>query len=74
MIAVANPLRGLRTDAQYVRGLLDTVEGPVVLAGHSYGGSVMSEAAEVEASHAVTVSQPGAVADLITTAADPSTH
>lgn len=46
VIAVANPLRGLRSDAQYVRGLLDSVEGPVVLAGHSYGGSVMSEAAD----------------------------
>jgi pimeloyl-ACP methyl ester carboxylesterase len=46
VIAVANPLRGLRTDAQYLRGLLDNVEGPIVLAGHSYGGSVMSEAAD----------------------------
>ncbi len=46
VIAVAKPLRGLRTDAQYVRGLLDSVAGPVVLAGHSYGGSVMSEAAD----------------------------
>jgi pimeloyl-ACP methyl ester carboxylesterase len=46
VIAVANPLRGLHTDAQYVREVLDSVAGPVVLAGHSYGGSVMSEAAD----------------------------
>lgn len=46
VIAVANPLRGLRADAQYVRTLLDSIDGPVVLAGHSYGGSVMSEAAD----------------------------
>lgn len=46
VIAVANPLRSLRTDAQYVRGLLDSLDGPVILVGHSYGGSVMSEAAD----------------------------
>jgi pimeloyl-ACP methyl ester carboxylesterase len=46
VIAAANPLRGLRSDAQYVRSVLDSVSGPVVLAGHSYGGSVMSEAAD----------------------------
>ncbi|MDA2891450.1 alpha/beta hydrolase [Mycolicibacterium sp. BiH015] len=45
VIAAANPLRGLRGDAQYLRSVLDSVDGPVVLAGHSYGGSVMSEAA-----------------------------
>jgi pimeloyl-ACP methyl ester carboxylesterase len=46
VVAAANPLRGLRTDADYVRSVLDSVSGPVVLAGHSYGGSVMSEAAD----------------------------
>jgi pimeloyl-ACP methyl ester carboxylesterase len=46
VISAANPLRGLHTDAAYVRSVLDSVSGPVVLAGHSYGGSVMSEAAD----------------------------
>lgn len=46
VVALANPLRGLRSDATYLRSYLDSVEGPVVLAGHSYGGVVMSEAAE----------------------------
>ncbi|WP_231643936.1 alpha/beta fold hydrolase [Mycolicibacterium baixiangningiae] len=46
VIAAANPLRGLQPDADYVRSILDSVSGPVVLAGHSYGGSVMSEAAD----------------------------
>ena len=46
VIAVANPLRGLRSDAEYLRSVLDSVAGPIVLAGHSYGGSVMSEAAD----------------------------
>ncbi|MFE0149069.1 alpha/beta fold hydrolase [Nonomuraea sp. NPDC059007] len=45
VIAVANPLRGLHDDAAYVRSLLDTVQGPVILAGHSYGGSVITQAA-----------------------------
>ena len=44
VIAVANPLRSLAGDAEFLRDVLDGVEGPVVLAGHSYGGSVMSEA------------------------------
>ncbi|TDC69193.1 alpha/beta hydrolase [Actinomadura sp. GC306] len=46
VLAAANPLRGLQEDAAYVRSVLDSVSGPIVLAGHSYGGSVMSEAAD----------------------------
>lgn len=46
VIGVANPLRSLRGDAALLRDVLDSVEGPIVVAGHSYGGSVMSEAAE----------------------------
>jgi len=45
-IAVANPLRGLQHDAAYLRSVLDSLSGPIVVAGHSYGGSVMSEAAD----------------------------
>ncbi|MER7718565.1 alpha/beta hydrolase [Streptomyces flaveolus] len=45
VVAVANPLRGLAADAAHVRGVLATVEGPIVLVGHSYGGAVISEAA-----------------------------
>ena len=44
-IAAANPLRSLSGDAESVAGVLDSVEGPVVLVGHSYGGSVISNAA-----------------------------
>ncbi|UOY02436.1 alpha/beta fold hydrolase [Blastococcus sp. PRF04-17] len=46
VIGVANPLRSLHGDAEFLRDVLDAVEGPIVLAGHSYGGSVMSEAAD----------------------------
>jgi pimeloyl-ACP methyl ester carboxylesterase len=46
VIAAANPLRGLHADAEYLRSILDSVDGPIVIAGHSYGGTVMSEAAD----------------------------
>ncbi|MCX5358562.1 alpha/beta hydrolase [Streptomyces sp. NBC_00124] len=46
VVAAANPLRGLSGDAAYLRQLLASIDGPVVLAGHSYGGSVISNAAE----------------------------
>jgi pimeloyl-ACP methyl ester carboxylesterase len=44
-IAVANPLRSLPGDAAYLRDVLASVGTPVVLAGHSYGGMVITEAA-----------------------------
>jgi pimeloyl-ACP methyl ester carboxylesterase len=43
--AVANPLRNLITDAGAVASFLRTIDGPVVLVGHSYGGAVITEAA-----------------------------
>src|SRR4051812_2515885 len=42
VVAAANPLRGLATDAAAVSDLVRTIEGPVVLVAHSYGGAVMS--------------------------------
>jgi pimeloyl-ACP methyl ester carboxylesterase len=41
-IAPAMPLRGLHSDAEYLSAFLKTLDGPVVLAGHSYGGSIIS--------------------------------
>ncbi len=43
--AVANPLRNLTGDAASVADFLRTVSGPIVLVGHSYGGSVITNAA-----------------------------
>lgn len=40
--AFANPLRGLASDAALLTDLVRSIEGPVVLAGHSYGGAVMT--------------------------------
>jgi pimeloyl-ACP methyl ester carboxylesterase len=42
VIAAANPLRGLASDAQSVTDLVSSIEGPVVLVGHSYGGMVIT--------------------------------
>ena len=42
VVAAANPLRGLATDAAAVSDLVRTIEGPVVLVAHSYGGAVIS--------------------------------
>jgi len=43
--ALPNPLRSLSGDAASVRSFLDTIPGPVVLVGHSYGGAVITNAA-----------------------------
>jgi len=44
-IGFANPLRGLADDARYLADHLETLPGPLVLVGHSYGGAVVSAAA-----------------------------
>lgn len=46
VIAAANPLRGIESDAEYLRSVLESIDGPIVIAGHSYGGVVMSHAAD----------------------------
>jgi len=48
-IAPANPLRGLVNDSAYVSNVVKTIEGPVLLVGHSYGGLVITNVgAQVE--------------------------
>ena len=42
VIAAANPLRGVAADAAMLTRLVQSVSGPVVLVGHSYGGAVIS--------------------------------
>ncbi len=42
IIAAANPLRGVKSDAEYLNTVLASIEGSVVLVGHSYGGMVIS--------------------------------
>ena len=43
--AIANPLQNLTTDSETVADFLKTLSGPIVLVGHSYGGSVTTNAA-----------------------------
>lgn len=45
VIATGNPLRSLSSDSAYLKQLLDTIDGPTVLVGHSYGASVITNAA-----------------------------
>ena len=42
VLAPPNPLRGVESDAAYTRSVLDQIDGPVVLVGHSYGGAVIT--------------------------------
>ncbi|MGW2934481.1 hypothetical protein ACWDA7_22080 [Streptomyces sp. NPDC001156] len=44
VLAEASPLRGLRIDAAYLKDLLASIGGPVVLAVHFYGGAVIGNA------------------------------
>ena len=43
--AAENPLRGVKSDAAYLKSYLSMISGPIVLVGHSYGGMVITNAA-----------------------------
>jgi len=40
-----NPLLGISYDSAFIRDFLDTISGPIILVGHSYGGAVITNAA-----------------------------
>src|SRR5215469_7615714 len=45
VVAPPNPLRGLSGgDGEYTKAVIDEIDGPVLLVGHSYGGSVITAA------------------------------
>ena len=44
VLAPPNPLRGVSYDSSHTTSLLDQLDGPVVLVGHSYGGAVITVA------------------------------
>lgn len=46
VVAPPNPLRGLASDAAYIASVASQIDGPVVLVGHSYGGVLISRAAQ----------------------------
>ncbi|GAA0984646.1 alpha/beta hydrolase [Acrocarpospora macrocephala] len=45
VIAPANPLRGVASDSAYLASILATLNGPIIVAAHSYGGIVATNAA-----------------------------
>lgn len=45
VLAAANPLRSLASDSAYLDAILETIDGPIVLVGHSYGAAVITNAA-----------------------------
>jgi pimeloyl-ACP methyl ester carboxylesterase len=45
VLVPAVPLRGVASDTAAVEGVVDAVQGPKVLVGHSYGGVLVSELA-----------------------------
>ena len=44
-VAVQNPLTSLADDVETTRRLIESMDGPVLLVGHSYGGVVITETA-----------------------------
>ncbi|WP_089154601.1 alpha/beta fold hydrolase [Micromonospora sp. NBS 11-29] len=45
VLAPANPLRSVAADSAYLASILATLDGPLVLVAHSYGGMVITNAA-----------------------------
>ena len=45
--AVENPLTSLADDAERTQKMIKQIDGPVLLAGHSYGGAVITEAGDL---------------------------
>src|SRR6266853_168890 len=44
ILAAALPLRGVASDVSYLGAVIDQLDGPVVLVGHSYSGCVITVA------------------------------
>src|SRR3954464_2034289 len=48
VLAAAIPLRGVASDASYLGAVIDQIDGPVLLVGHSYSGCVITVAGASE--------------------------
>jgi pimeloyl-ACP methyl ester carboxylesterase len=64
VLAVANPLRSVKTDAAYLSSIIQSEPGPVVLVGHSYGGAVISAAADPQGKVKALVFVSGLAPDI----------
>jgi pimeloyl-ACP methyl ester carboxylesterase len=63
-IATANPLRSLSGDAASLSAVVKSISGDVVLVGHSYGGLVITEAANGNANVKALVYVGGFIPDV----------
>ena len=72
VVAAPNPLRGVSSDAAYVSSFLNTIDSPIVLVGHSYGGAVITNAAtqSVKALVYVAAFAPDTGESVVTRAAE----
>jgi len=68
VVAEANPLRGVKSDAGYLASMLEAIHGPVILVGHSYGGTVITVAATGRANVKALIYVSGLAPDLGETA------
>ena len=64
VIAVANPLRGVKSDAAYLSSVISATPGPLVLVGHSYGGEVISNVSDPSAKVRALVFVSGLAPDI----------
>ena len=46
LVAFGNPCQGVATAAAFLRSLLGKIDGPIILAAHSYGGAVITQAGD----------------------------
>jgi pimeloyl-ACP methyl ester carboxylesterase len=74
VVAAANPLRGVQVDAEYVAATIKGISGPIVLVGHSYGGSVITNAATGNGNVVALVYVAGFAPDEGETAGELSAH
>jgi len=70
VVAPPNPLRGPVSDAAYLASFLQTIQGPIVLVAHSYGGFVATNAATGNPNIRALVYVDAFVPDLGQTLAD----
>jgi pimeloyl-ACP methyl ester carboxylesterase len=73
VVAIVNPLRGLRHDAAYVASVINQIPGPVLAVGHSYGGAVITNAC-VHTPNVVGLVYVGGSKDSVLTSAVVETH
>lgn len=72
--AANNPLRGLSSDSAYVRDFLNSINGPIILVGHSYGGEVITNAAAGDPNVKALVYVAASVPDVGESLADLTAH